>query len=210
MTVRKKDMRDIAILVFDGFEPLDVFGPAEVFGCIRRIHDTADAPEIRYYSLNGGTVHGAISTDIVTKALDDATGEDILLIPGGPGTRSLVKDAAFLEALRRQLPRFSRILTVCTGSALLAATGTIDGRKATSNKRAFTWVKSVRPEVEWAARARWVEDGNLTSSSGVSAGTDMALSVVGKAYGDEFARTLAAAIEYVWNDDPSDDPFAAL
>jgi transcriptional regulator GlxA family with amidase domain len=71
-------------------------------------------------------------------------------------------------------------------------------------------VKSVRPEVEWVAHARWVEDGNLTSSSGVSAGTDMALSVVAKAYGDEFARILAAAIEYVWNDDPSDDPFAAL
>ncbi|MCI1634705.1 DJ-1/PfpI family protein [Bifidobacterium sp.] len=201
-------MQDIAILLFDGFEPLDVFGPAEVFGCIERIDNSAPAPQIQYCSINGGMIHGAISTTIETVKISDIHDDAILLIPGGAGTRPLVKSDIFLNALNEQLPRFSEILTVCTGSALLAATGNIDGRNATSNKRAFAWVQSVRPQVNWLGSARWVDDGDVLTSSGVSAGIDMALGLVSKVYGPQFASTLAKAIEYVWNDDPDNDPFA--
>jgi transcriptional regulator GlxA family with amidase domain len=203
-------MQDIAIVLFDDFEPLDVFGPAEVFGCIERLDPSGNAPRIQYCSIDGGMVHAATGATIATVKITDIHDGITLLIPGGPGTRSLVSNKRFLDALLQQLPRFSQILTVCTGSALLAATGSLDGRKATSNKRSFTWVRGVRPEVHWVSHARWVDDGDVISSSGVSAGTDMALSVVSKAYGHEFASSLATAIEYVWNDNPDNDPFAVM
>ncbi|MFT8648962.1 MAG: DJ-1/PfpI family protein [Bifidobacterium psychraerophilum] len=203
-------MKDIAILLFDGFEPLDVYGPAEVFGCIERLDTSGKAPRVIYCSLEGGIVHGSFNTDVQTIALSAVQDGVTMLIPGGPGTRVLVKDQEFLRTLRQQLPRFSQLLTVCTGSAVLAATGAIDGRRATSNKRSFTWVTSVREEVHWIGHARWVIDGDLVSSSGVSAGIDMALDVTARSYGRAFAQSLSTVIEYVWNDKSEEDPFAAV
>jgi transcriptional regulator GlxA family with amidase domain len=98
--------------------------------------------------------------------------------------------------------------TVCTGSALLARTGLLDGRPATSNKLAWDWVVQQGPRVRWQRRARWVDDGNVLTSSGVSAGIDMALSLVERLNGREMAITSARNMEYVWNLDPANDPFA--
>ena len=96
-------------------------------------------------------------------------GFDVLLIPGGIGTRKEIANPQFLAELKR-LAEASRIVaTVCTGSLLLARTGLIDGCKATSNKRVFQLVTTYAPKLEWIAKARWVEDGKYFTSSGVSA-----------------------------------------
>ena len=96
------------------------------------------------------------------------------------GTRRLVSDQAFLDELRRQSERARYVATVCTGSGLLARTGALDGRRATSNKFSFNWAVSQGPHVTWVPEARWVEDGKFFTSSGVSAGIDMALGLIAR------------------------------
>ena len=98
--------------------------------------------------------------------------------------------------------------TVCTGTALLARTGLLDNRAATSNKMAWDWVTQHGPNVNWRRRARWVDDGNIITSSGVSAGIDMALALIARLHGRATAEQAARVMEYIWNDDPANDPFA--
>lgn len=83
----------------------------------------------------------------------------------------------------------------------------MDNKKATSNKKATKWVQSLNKNVNWVEKARWVVDGKYYTSSGVSAGTDMALGFIADQKGLEIAKTVAKNIEYMWNDDPQNDPF---
>lgn len=110
----------------------------------------------------------------------------------------------------RQGPASALVTTVCTGSALLARTGRLDGIAATSNKAAFKWVMAQGPKVDWKAEARWVEDGKFMTSSGVSAGMDMALAAVQRLYGEAEAERVATRTEYDWKRDASWDPFAKI
>ncbi|PYN15793.1 MAG: hypothetical protein DME05_10615 [Candidatus Rokuibacteriota bacterium] len=113
-----------------------------------------------------------------------------------------------LERLAQASRRARITTTVCTGSALLARTGLLDGRPATSNKIAWDWVTQQGPRVLWKRKARWVDDGDVLTSSGVSAGIDMALSLIARLHGREMALTSARNMEYVWHESPEDDPFA--
>ena len=141
-------------------------------------------------------------------SFDNAPDYDILLIPGGFGSRKAVGDQKFLDRLTAASHRARITTTVCTGSALLAKTGLLDGRPATSNKIAWDWVTQQGPRVLWKRKARWVDDGNVLTSSGVSAGIDMALSLISRLHGREMALTSARNMEYVWREGAEDDPFA--
>ncbi len=109
----------------------------------------------------------------------------------------------------RKVAGFSKfVLTVCTGSALLAKTGLLDGRKATSNKRAFDWVITQGEKVNWIKKSRWTVDDKYYTSSGVSAGMDMTLGLLNDLHGTEFARQVAFQIEYNWIEDKDNDDFS--
>ncbi|MCB2343085.1 DJ-1/PfpI family protein [Clostridium estertheticum] len=192
---------DVNILLFDDFETLDTFGAVEILGQVEEYR-------LRYFSVNGGIVLSKQCTKITTEQLKDADFSGILLVPGGQGTRHLVNDSIFIEQLTTIVALSKYCLTVCTGSALLAKTNLLNGRKATSNKRAFEWVKSLNSNVEWENCARWVVDGKFYTSSGISAGIDMALGFVADIIGLERAIGIAQSIEYVWNCDKSNDLFA--
>ena len=112
------------------------------------------------------------------------------------------------EAVNERAADAEIVASVCTGSAILAKAGLLDGRPATSNKQAFTWVKKQGPKVEWVKQARWVEDGKFYTSSGVSAGIDMSLAVIARILGIDVSESLALATEYEWHRDSSWDPFA--
>jgi transcriptional regulator GlxA family with amidase domain len=114
-----------------------------------------------------------------------------------------------LAELKRLAEASKLVATVCTGSLLLAKTGLLDGRKATSNKRVFQLVANSAPKVNWIAKARWVEDGKYFTASGVSAGMDMALAVIARLCSREKSLELARRAEYEWHEDASRDPFAA-
>lgn len=190
---------NVDVLLFRDFETLDAFGPVEILGSVPGF-------SVRCVSTNGGMVVSAQGVRVWTEPLGEGSAE-VLLVPGGMGTRRLVGDGAYLQRLKAAAERSAHVLTVCTGSALLAATGLLDGLEATSNKRAFDWVVSVRPGVRWVPRARWVVDGKYYTSSGVSAGMDMALGFLEDRLGRERAEEAARRIEYLWNADGSEDPF---
>ncbi|MDR3265558.1 MAG: DJ-1/PfpI family protein [Synergistaceae bacterium] len=187
------------ILLFEGFETLDACGPAEIAGKVPRYR-------LGYYSMNGGPVTSAQQLEVNTRPLREMP-PGLFLIPGGMGTRTLVDDAGFIEQIRWAALEARFVLTVCTGASLLAKTGLMDGKSATTNKIAFDWVVSVNPKVNWIRRGRWVRDGSLFSSSGVSAGMDMTLAFIAEDLGAEEAERIARRIEYLWNRHPDDDPF---
>jgi len=146
---------------------------------------------------------------VIDDRFADGRSYDVLLIPGGQGTRREVGNTGLLDWLARAATRAEIVASVCTGSALLAKAGLLDGRRATTNKLAFDWVASQGPAVQWQRSARWVEDGKFFTSSGVSAGIDMSLALVAHLCGIERARQAAHWAEYVWNESSADDPFAA-
>ena len=197
---RQADNMNFYFLLFDQFETLDLFGPVEIFG------RTPDAG-LHYISTDGRVITSAQGAQIKTSKVDILTGKSVLLIPGGKGTRILVNDSGFLEKIRELADSAEFVLSVCTGSALLAASGLLKGRKATSNKYAFEWVKNMG-EAEWVEKARWVHSGKFYTSSGVSAGIDMALGFVADNSGRDIAEEIAKKVEYIWNDNADNDPFA--
>lgn len=198
-------MLKVITVLFDNFETLDVFGPIEVLG---RFPSQLDPG---FYSLNGGVVTSAHKVPVVTEPFPKNMEEEyILFIPGGIGTRELVKQEKFIKALAALAKNAKFVLTVCTGAALLSKTGMLDGKKATSNKRAFKWVRQQSLKVDWVKKARWVNDGNIYTSSGVSAGIDMAFGFISDLLGHDIAMNESTAIEYDWKDDPKWDPFAEL
>jgi len=196
-------MRTLGVLLFEGFELLDVFGPLEMFGMLD------DDFEIRLVSQSAPVVGtGAGPRSVIDDHFADDRAYDILMVPGGMGTRREVDNPPVLDWLKKAAARAEIVASVCTGSALLARAGVLDGRKATTNKNAFDWVVSQGPKVDWQRRARWVEDGRFFTSSGVSAGTDMALALIARLSGIDQARQVARWAEYVWNEDSENDPFA--
>jgi putative intracellular protease/amidase len=198
-------LKTVGTLLFPGFELLDVFGPLEMFGAL------PDDFALEMVAETAGPVESRQGPKAIADvALADAKPYDILLIPGGRGTRREVGNTRLIDWLRRHAEASTVVATVCTGAALLARTGLLDGRKATTNKASFGWVVSQGPNVVWQPRARWVVDAKYYTSSGVSAGMDMALALIADLLGPDKAHSVADYAEYRWHNDPDDDPFAAL
>ena len=197
--------RSIGVVLFPEFELLDVFGPLEMFGMAPESFDIPIA------AARGGDVASKQGPrSVVEHAFDEAPQYDILLVPGGRGTRQEVDNANLLEWLRRQSEGAELVTSVCTGSALLARAGILDGVRATTNKRSFEWATSQGENVRWEKEARWVEDGKFFTSSGVSAGMDMSLAVIDRLLGHETAEQIAIWTEYEWHQQPGWDPFAKI
>lgn len=189
-------------MIFPGFETLDVFGPVQMWGRL-------DGYELVLVSEHGGPVRSAQGVETVAHfSFESAPQFEIIMVPGGAGTRTEVNNPVMLEFLRRQDRGSDWTISVCTGSALLARAGILDGRRATSNKLAWRFATGQSADVLWQGHARWVVDGKYVTSSGVSAGTDMALGFVEMLYGRARAERIARGAEYIWNDDPANDPFA--
>lgn len=191
---------DFNILLFDGFQTLDAFGPVDVLARV-------PGAVLRYCSLRGGEVASAQGCRIGTVSTQKISRSGVLLLPGGMGTRPLSEDEAFLAELRALGVEAGWVLSVCTGAALLARTGLLDGRRATSNKYSFDWVRGFKGPL-WQPKARWCVDGKFYTASGVAAGIDMALGFVSDRLGAGAADAIARRIEYVRNPDPQVDPFA--
>lgn len=192
----------LGVVLFEGFELLDAYGPMEMFGMC------PDEIEITVLAREAGKVKSAQGPyGYADKAMEDCRQLDILLIPGGIGTRQGAIDESFIAEIKR-LAEISRYAcTVCTGTIILMKTGLLDGKRATTNKKRYKQVTGMRPSVNWVPAARWVEDGKYFTSSGVTAGIDMALAVIEKLFGKEKSLAVAANAEYEWHQDRDWDPF---
>lgn len=193
----------VAALLYDGFEMLDLYGPLEMYCAHPEIFElvtVAEGMEPVRASFGPAT--------LPEDTFQEGTSFDILLIPGGAGTRREVDNPALLGWLARAGARAQVITSVCTGSVLLARAGLLEGHPATTNKMWFDEMVALAPGIDWRKRARWVESGKLFTSSGVSAGMDMTLTVIERLAGAEAAAASAAEAEYMRNPDPDNDPFA--
>ncbi|EIN04967.1 class I glutamine amidotransferase-like protein [Punctularia strigosozonata HHB-11173 SS5] len=134
---------------------------------------------------------------------------DIIVIPAGSSWIGAQEQEA-VDFITKQGAKAKYVLSVCLGSGILAASGLLDGKRATSNKMFFKEVAGVFPKVNWVPKARWVVDGKFWTGSGVTAGFDMAYAFASELLGKEWADKLAAFIEYKPATDPEDDEFAAV
>lgn len=202
--------RQLGALLYPGFEMLDYFGPLEMFSVVG-----SSVVKIHTVAQQAGAVPAAIGSEgavgpkvIADFGFDDAPDFDMLLIPGGAGTVEQLENEDLLAFLRERSAAAEIVASVCTGSALLARAGVLDGHRATSNKQVFALATTQSDRVDWVERARWVEDGKFFTSSGVSASMDMALAIIRKLWGEDSAETTASYTEYTWHDDADNDPFA--
>ncbi|WP_201624617.1 DJ-1/PfpI family protein [Psychrobacter immobilis] len=195
-------MQTLTALVFDDFETLDLFGPIELFGSLPNDF------RIQFASMKGGIIHNHHGVALQTVAVAElAQQTNILLVVGGKGTRPLINDSKFLQNLTTLADNADWVLSVCTGSALLAKAGILDHKRATSNKRAWQWVTEQSDQVDWIKQARWVVDGKFYTSSGVTAGMDMALGFIADRQGRDSAKEVADYTEYRWQEDSRLDDF---
>ena len=191
----------VAAILFEGFETLDVFGPVEMLGASGEF-------DIAFYSLEGGIVKSYQGVPVETQPLGDVAEPEVLLVPGGMGVYGMLENDAFIARLAELAGKARYVLSVCNGAFLYARAGVLDGRRATTYKARMDRAEELFPSVNWERSARWTVDGNLFVSSGVSAGTDMALGFIAEVCGREVAEKTARYAEYTWNDDPANDPFA--
>ena len=206
------DVKTFGVVLFEGFELLDVFGPLEAFGML------ANTGRCRVLTVaeRAGSVTSAQGPKVIAdygfteSGFNDCPPLDIILVPGGIGTRREVTNHTLLEWLIAHAEKAEIVSSVCTGAALLAKAGLLDGLRATSNKIAFKWVMDQGPKVNWVHEARWVDDGKFSTSSGVTAGIDMALSIIERITDLKTAEKIAIQMEYEWHRDATRDPFAKI
>lgn len=188
-----------AILIFDEVEVLDFAGPFEVFSVTGRrqklepfdVYTVAERLT-PIAARNGLSVNPRHS-------FADCPPPDILVVPGGYGTRREMKNPVLLEWIARVAPTCELLLSVCTGALVLGAAGLLDGREATTHFLAFDELRAVAPHATVHENRRIVDNGNLILSAGVSAGIDMSLHVVVRLLGTEVARETASYMEYEGN-----------
>ena len=182
------------LLIFDGAEELDFVGPWEVFTVAAKLGDGSD--RVVTIAEREGPVRCNKGMRVLPDhRFDDAPPLDVVLVPGGQGTRREVENPALIGWLRRVGARCTWVTSVCTGALLLHEAGFARGKRVTTH---WSYVDTLRArgDVTVLADARYVQDGNLVTSAGVSAGIDMALWLVGRLHGDELGRNVQRYIEY--------------
>ncbi|ROT37341.1 DJ-1/PfpI family protein [Sodiomyces alkalinus F11] len=207
------------MVLFPSFQALDVFGPLDILNMLSLSHPmnlyliaaTLDPVSTAAMSASMNPLNSNFSESIVpTHTFADPPPDlDVLIVPGGLGTRAPAPRLDELIGFIRDVyPSLEYLISVCTGAGLVARAGVLDGRNATTNKRAWAQTVAHGPATNWIGRARWVVDENVWTSSGVSAGMDATLAWVAAVFGEEQADSLALGMEYERVSDPSNDPFA--
>lgn len=197
--------RQVAILIFNDVEVLDFAGPFEVFGVSRDLHD-GTTPLFHVYTIaeraepviarNGLSINPNYT-------LENCPKPDIYLIPGGRGTRTAIHNTTLINWIADYASKVELVLSVCTGALMLGKAGLLHGLSATTYHDSFQELADVAPTTNLMPHLRWVDNGKIITSAGVSAGIDMALYVVAKLYGVEQARWTARYMEYRWDENPN-------
>ncbi|WP_201274651.1 DJ-1/PfpI family protein [Mycolicibacterium sp. CH28] len=188
--------KNIGIVLFDDVEELDAIGPWEVLSAwVLRFPD--DGYAVSCLSRSGGLVRCA--KGLVVQAhhsFADAPPLDVLLHPGGQGVRPRLQDDEWLEWVRRQGDTVPLMTSVCTGSLVYATAGLLSHRPATTHWASLDWLATIDPTIDVRREERFVDDGDMITAAGVSAGIDMALHLVARLAGVERAREVRRYIQY--------------
>lgn len=193
--------RSTAILLFDQIEVLDFAGPFEVFSVtdalagnkLFKVFTVAETP---------GTILTTNGLKVVPEhTFESAPAPDILIIPGGFGTRALLKKPSVLEWIRTRAKRAEIVASVCTGSLLLAKAGLLDQQPATTHYLSFDLLRELAPNAIVHEDKRFLDNGHIATSAGISAGIDLSLHLVARLEGISVAEGTARHMEYHWTND---------
>lgn len=199
----------VAILIFDDVEVLDFAGPFEVFNVASEL-----IPRAPFQAFQVLTV-GLNLQPVVTRgglrvqphyAISDAPPADILIVPGGAGTRRLLTHAPLHAYLREQAAQITLLTSVCTGALVLAAAGLLPAGDATTHHSAYTQLHALTNGQQVCQDQRYVQQGNVITSGGISAGIDMSLAIVTALHGSENADRVRAEMEWNWHADTATQP----
>ncbi|MFI6999814.1 DJ-1/PfpI family protein [Nocardia sp. NPDC050175] len=188
--------RTIGLLLFPGVEELDAVGPWEVLAFWTQFYPD-DGYTAFTFSMDGGPIKCAKGMTIEAEySFDTAPRRDVLIFPGGMGTRPMIDDEAMLTWTRAQRATTPLITSVCTGSLVLASAGLLAGRPATTHWKSLDRLAELDPTIEVRTEDRYVDDGDIITSSGISAGIDMALHLVRRLASAERAKEVRRLIQY--------------
>ncbi|MBL4803054.1 MAG: DJ-1/PfpI family protein [Emcibacter sp.] len=192
-------MFSVGIIVFDDFEELDAIGPWEVLRTAAEM--SRDRPEgqmtCEMISTGGKRITAKKGLQLfVDKKLTRDSQYDLILLPGGEGRRVLMADDAVLDIIKQVAAKASWVTSVCSGSLVYGQAGLLKGKKCTSHHSCLDYLAKISPTSEVVGDCRFVQDGNIVTSAGVSAGIDMALWLVGQIFTPDFAREVQHYIEY--------------
>ena len=200
-------IREVGILIFDDVEVLDFCGPFEVFSVARRPGEGGNEGRLfnvrtiaetrRTVRCVGGLL---VEPHLAINDGDAETHFDILVVPGGQGTRRERLNGALLDWIAAQDRRTELTTSVCTGAFLLAERGILDGKAATTHWASVDWMREQYPRIAMRTDVRYVDEGHVVTSAGISAGIDMSLHVVARLHGEEAARFTARRMEYEWGE----------
>ena len=196
----------VGILIFPDVEVLDFCGSFEVFSVTRLDEAKRREEGSPFEVLLVAERSDPVTTTGGMRVLPDHTLEscprlDLLVVPGGWGTRTEIKNRRLLDWIAARAGQVETLTSVCTGAMLLGHAGLLDGRRATTHWRSLDWMRESFPAVTVEDALRVVEDGNVITSAGISAGIDMALRVVARIHGEAIARNTARHMEYPFPDD---------
>jgi transcriptional regulator GlxA family with amidase domain len=190
--------RNLAILTFEDVEVLDFCGPFEVFTVASRFTDPPAFTVFTVAEKPGPVVtRGGLSVNPHHR-LADCPRPDLLLVPGGQGTRREMHNPVLIDWIRQASEKAELVLSVCTGALLLARAGLLDGLEATAHHGAIDLLREVAPKATVDADRRFVDNGRVVCSAGIAAGIDMSLHVVARLLGREVAEKTARQMEYPW------------
>jgi transcriptional regulator GlxA family with amidase domain len=194
-------MLSVAILIFDDVEVLDFCGPFEVFSVAAgRAPDTEEKPFEVFTVAKARqpiSTRGGMSVN-PHKTIDEVGAIDLLLIPGGQGTRPLIHDAQLIAWIKDRAAKAELVLSVCTGALLLAKAGMLDGLGSTTHHGALGLLRELAPKSTVREDVRYVDNGRVITSGGIAAGIDMSLHVVERLLGADYAKATAKYMEYPW------------
>ncbi|ORX93398.1 class I glutamine amidotransferase-like protein, partial [Basidiobolus meristosporus CBS 931.73] len=197
---------NIGVMLYPEYDLLDVTGSTRMYGSLPGHF------KISYLGEEVGPSPSCQQTSIYcTHSWNNPPPLDIVFVPGGgPGVEVAMANEGFMNALLKICSNTKYIVSICTGSAILAKAGILDGKKATTNKITLPWVTQFGTNVNWVREARWTEDGNIFTSSGVTAGMDLAVRLVQLLVGDHILPLLINISEYRWANDPARDDFTHI
>ena len=191
------DKRKLGIVVFNDVEVLDFTGPFEVFSVTNELNDYR-LFEVSLISVSERIITAKNGLNIVPDiTINDTDALDILLIPGGEGSRPLVNDRTLISWVRAVSLNCELVLSVCTGALILAKAGLLDGLRATTHHQAIGELRELVNDTEIAAdEERFVDNGKVITSGGISAGIDMSFHVIDRLFGKEISAKTSDYMEY--------------
>jgi transcriptional regulator GlxA family with amidase domain len=195
------DPKPVGILIFPDVEVLDFAGPFEVFSATRLNEERRQSDSSPFHVFLVAETAAPIVTTGGMRVLPQFTLEncpplEVLVVPGGWGTRAQANNTQLLQWIRDRASQTKTLTSVCTGSFLLGAAGLLEGRHATTHWRSLDRMSDTFPDIKVERKLHVVEEGDVITSAGISAGIDMALRVVARYYGEAVARATARHMEY--------------